>query len=960
MPLQWRFAFDPLTEDSRLHAAAEAPRGSAVHICSLFGVPPVRLRLALPDDWFSTPLAAAVGTRCALSKAAMEAPPPPPPPPLPSSCDLDFDPHGDASFAPSAFSYANALGRSPRIARTALTAVVEGEWAPSPEEQAEEDARVVRDELLGTAVVASLLLRSRLISASALAPSFAAWDEHFAGVSTPAGRTFSQAAALLSGCVDALATSRPGWLASAAVARLALCQRPDGCFEPSQSVASCLRARPWAEVLQCSADGVAAAAGAPPRPPPPPRRRSPPARRAKPGASLRGTSPPAVAISSPPRGRPFGDDPLCGCSVTSLLEMCPPDLAFLPPDDSPSAVWSTLCVIALLEQADACVASVGGSACGGGGGGGGGAAGSAHRTMVDDAVSWLDRHAASPARPQLAAALRGGHCASAARGAVRLWAAAWGARCGELKRCSAVDAARPSRDARAAALLRSLRQHHPLVSPLTASPAAAGISRSQRVARLATLALVIFAVQIWLFYSRSAACCATVRAILDGGPPSSAGSCPPAGPCRGFTGDCADLATQFSSLPVPPNYPFGLSSFECDAFPNISPSAPLLLNTFPRDLLLVALITLACTLPAFDALTAAFEAANAAAAASGAPPRPRVWLTWRRWQQLLAGAAAHRKWRFAAVPPPSRFAVWLSRRPRAPTYTASLASAAVGGWLAAACLLERLRRGAGAGASQSPRAPPSPAGPSRPPAPAAAPQPTGFLATRRRPAPRLTLPALPHGVPEPSCMGFASPGWCASSGTAPSLADSPSPSPRLSLSDWVTPRLPPAPRGAAAPPAAKPAALGALRSGVASRLGAILVASVWGTLFWVSLSYGELIYRLLGASTVRSLRCCLRSARSAATPVSTPVAHQCFFFSTGTHVRPVVWRLHRPGRRRAGARRAPRPLPPPRIGSRRGPLHVVSQQRRVAGGVRGERQPAGAARGGGGAAGGHRDRARAL
>ena len=49
-----------------------------------------------------------------------------------------------------------------------------------------------------------------------------------------------------------------------------------------------------------------------------------------------------------------------------------------------------------------------------------------------------------------------------------------------------------------------------------------------------------------------------MRLILDGGP--DGGSCPPVGSCRGFSGTCGELAGQFATLPVLPDYPSGLQA----------------------------------------------------------------------------------------------------------------------------------------------------------------------------------------------------------------------------------------------------------------------------------------------------------------------------------------------------------------------------------------------------------------
>jgi hypothetical protein len=56
-----------------------------------------------------------------------------------------------------------------------------------------------------------------------------------------------------------------------------------------------------------------------------------------------------------------------------------------------------------------------------------------------------------------------------------------------------------------------------------------------------------------------------VRSILDSGP--DGGNCPPVGPCRGFEGNCGQIAEQFASLAVLPDYPNGMSEYVCHLFP---------------------------------------------------------------------------------------------------------------------------------------------------------------------------------------------------------------------------------------------------------------------------------------------------------------------------------------------------------------------------------------------------------
>ena len=83
---------------------------------------------------------------------------------------------------------------------------------------------------------------------------------------------------------------------------------------------------------------------------------------------------------------------------------------------------------------------------------------------------------------------------------------------------------------------------------------------------LITLVMSQLLVNIWMFYAKATNCCAELRLILDSGP--DGGECPPAGPCRGFAGTCGQLATQFATVPVLPDFPNDLQDWACHQFPD--------------------------------------------------------------------------------------------------------------------------------------------------------------------------------------------------------------------------------------------------------------------------------------------------------------------------------------------------------------------------------------------------------
>ena len=141
----------------------------------------------------------------------------------------------------------------------------------------------------------------------------------------------------------------------------------------------------------------------------------------------------------------------------------------------------------------------------------------------------------------------------------------------------------------------SLQQRHQAASAML-SPVADGLTRVHRAALLITSLLTALTVQTWLYWSKATTCCGQMRVLLDCHPD-------PLVPCRGFSGDCADLKLQFATLAhdnahanLATSGPWawqcsalqGLASFECHAFPD-SASA--------HDKIYAGLITTAIALP---------------------------------------------------------------------------------------------------------------------------------------------------------------------------------------------------------------------------------------------------------------------------------------------------------------------------------------------------------------------------
>ena len=150
--------------------------------------------------------------------------------------------------------------------------------------------------------------------------------------------------------------------------------------------------------------------------------------------------------------------------------------------------------------------------------------------------------------------------------------------------------------------------------------------------------------------AQGANCCNDMRLILDSGP--DGGACPPVGPCRGFEGNCGDIANQFATLPVLPDYPNGLQDWQCTAFPDD--------ENKPVDSFIVGLISIAIGLPVTMFIATCFSIANDSEA-------PESWLEWYGYQKLIWGPRAHRRWHYTGpAGQPPRFVKWYVRSVGAP------------------------------------------------------------------------------------------------------------------------------------------------------------------------------------------------------------------------------------------------------------------------------------------------------
>ena len=86
------------------------------------------------------------------------------------------------------------------------------------------------------------------------------------------------------------------------------------------------------------------------------------------------------------------------------------------------------------------------------------------------------------------------------------------------------------------------------------------LRRHERSIMLVTNALVLLAVDIWVYQQKGLTCCLETRAQLGC-------NADPAAPCRGFAGDCGALREQFASVPELAAA-LGGDAASCHAFPD--------------------------------------------------------------------------------------------------------------------------------------------------------------------------------------------------------------------------------------------------------------------------------------------------------------------------------------------------------------------------------------------------------
>ena len=463
-----------------------------------------------------------------------------------------------------------------------------------------------QERMAGTALVLAFLDVNNVCPVAELARRKQAARNFFHGVRVPG--VHHDFDALLRLCMGFLLEGNLGqrqrWLEKARLWRMVLLQRPDGSWDLTQSLAVAVEAHAPCDAVKPAAPGPSNSCFG---------------RFKAAAATLGGDDDPDLTttkedlalgeddaeVLAKTAKELRSDDPL-QFSLSAMYDRLPPALAALTRHDQvPAArVWATLLAMVTLEALEiSWLVSEDEDPV--------------ERTVVDAADAYL--RAQGEAHPDLGDLLRSGELLNAARRARKQWISLMDAKVAAVRKAEVTKALRSVEYVERASVrfVLSLMTEHDQFSTFLDESAA--IMRWQRWMVLMTLVCSALLVSIWFYQSRSAQCCAEIRAILN---------CESATSCLGFTGSCADLPQQFATLQgpfvygtPPTEYP-DLSIYECHAFPD---------DAYPLDQLLVALINIAIAIPSGMFLFRCFEIANEG------EDWPDAWLEMPRgWLKLAA------------------------------------------------------------------------------------------------------------------------------------------------------------------------------------------------------------------------------------------------------------------------------------------------------------------------------------
>ena len=212
----WRFTLAPLRGE------IDAPHGSAIALTDMLGIPTARLRAALPDELLSWDMAAALGRRRGLSRAAMNE---------------NLELHRD--LLPS-------LVPMPKSLRRFTKQHIELDKHDDDEDKLlfTSDEEVLMEEFVGTALVLGFLQAASLLPVAELAQRISDAKAYFGDFVTPAGWDFAKTQ------TDFVTLMSPGilngtqrWLVRCRLWRLILSQNAQGYWDASTTTAFVLEAR---------------------------------------------------------------------------------------------------------------------------------------------------------------------------------------------------------------------------------------------------------------------------------------------------------------------------------------------------------------------------------------------------------------------------------------------------------------------------------------------------------------------------------------------------------------------------------------------------------------------------------------------------------------------------------------------------------------------------------------------
>ena len=570
-----------------------AVAGPLVDLAGVIGLPFARLRCAVPEELLGGDIAHVVGRAAGLSVMA---------------CRADATAHaahqaemfGGGGGAFAGCCAPGSSGVTPGTSKQ-LAAAYDEHDAEAQKEAARVLAATDAARVTSTALMFALMWTRMLLPREEMAQRQAAAAEHFSREHTSAG-SFD---ALVARFKDLLAggnlCATAKWMDKARLWRLILLHNTAGYWEPTPGLAFALQAttaRPGASrgrptCLQAMTRKLSAFIQG--------------ESEAKSGAadveeddgagSLPGSP---ASPGSPGTPEALRDDPL-HFSLTGALASLPQALRGATAEPA-ERIWVTLLCTALLESMENCYIVNGVASK---------EMEEEEVTMVDLAEEWLAGVASRDAA--VAAALPGARVRAVRM--TREWALAQEERIAALRRFELSGQHHlPQQVSRVVGeVVRAAQTKHETFSVFLGPPQD-GLQRWQKWCMMLTAIIGGLTVEVWFFQQKGATCCSQLRELVGCSANLDV-------PCRGFSGDCADLQRQFEELPpqvLPPGA--DVAGFTCHAFPD---------DDNPIDKFFVGLIFAATAIPLRYILQVMLEMSNEAEHAE-------AWVSLSRKDRLIA------------------------------------------------------------------------------------------------------------------------------------------------------------------------------------------------------------------------------------------------------------------------------------------------------------------------------------